>query len=117
MLCHAQYLAIHFQGQCHNFDSNLGEKSIFKEYGHVTYHFKGNEMINNIQATSSPLHAPSTPGVGQKVKTVLMKIVMLYIKIKEMVRTTAYRQYVCPYTHSRLIGWDQKFKTAFFLKK
>ena len=73
-------------------------------------------MINNIQATSSSLHAPSTPGAGQKVKTILMKIVMLIIKIKEMIRTTAYRQCVCPYTHSRSIGWDQKFKTAFFLK-
>ena len=32
------------QCQGHNFDSSFGEKSLFSEYGYITYQIKGNEM-------------------------------------------------------------------------
>ena len=66
MLCHAQNLATNPQDQGHNFDSNLGEKSTFSEYGHVAYQNKGNDGYNNMQANILLLLTTLTPGLGSK---------------------------------------------------
>ena len=68
IVCHAQHLATNSQGQVPNF----GEKSTLSEYGHVEYQIKGNEMYDNTQANILPLHTPSTPGLGQKIKTLFL---------------------------------------------
>ena len=39
------------------------------EYGHVTYHIKGDEGHANKHANVSPLHTPLVPGVGSKGQT------------------------------------------------
>ena len=47
-----------------------GQNSTFSEHGHVAYQVKGNDKCSNMQAHILSLHAPSTPGVGSKVKTI-----------------------------------------------
>ena len=49
-----------------------GDKSsnqFFSESSRVPYRIKGNKTYDNMQANILPLHTPSTPGWGLKVKT------------------------------------------------
>ena len=47
-----------------------GQKLNFSEHGHVAYQINGNDKCSSMQAHAVSLHAPSTPGVKSKVKTI-----------------------------------------------
>ena len=42
------------------------KKTLFSEYGHVAYQFKGNEAYNDMLVNTLTIHALSTPGVRSK---------------------------------------------------
>ena len=55
---------------------------LFSEHGHVLYRIKRNDECSNMQANTLSLHTHATPGMGSKVKTFFMKVVMLHVKLK-----------------------------------
>ena len=59
---------------------------------------KGNEMYDDLQANSLPLHTPITPGTGSKLFFESGHVA--YIKLKGIKCTTC-KQIYCPYTHTR----------------
>ena len=58
--------------------------NFFSTHGCVAYQSKGNGECSNIQAHILSSHVLSTPGVGSKVKTFFLKLVMLHIKLIRM---------------------------------
>ena len=69
-------------------EGSKGQYSIFSEYSHVAFKIEGNYKCNNMQAHILSLHAPSIPGVGSKVKSFFLKVVMLHIKLIGMEQRT-----------------------------
>ena len=57
-----------------------------------------------MQAHSLSLHTPSNPGVGQKVKHFLLKVLMLHIKLKRMENGAPCKHISCPYIQPRPLG-------------
>ena len=92
---------------------------VFTENGHVAYQIKGNFTSNNMKKNNNSLslNIPSKARVRSNCHNRLfLKMGMLHIKLKGMVRTTIYMQTFCPYSQTRLLGWNQKGKNIFFVR-
>ena len=65
-----------------------------------------------MQAHSLSLHTPSNPGMGQKVKLFLLKVLMLHIKLKGMENRAPCKHITCPYVS--LGPWGEVKRSKYF---
>ena len=62
-----------------------------------------------MQAHILSLHTPFGPRVGSKGRNIfLLKVVMLYIRLKGMELRVSRKHIFCPYTHSQPVGWVKR---------
>ena len=79
---------------------------LFLKSCNVAYQINGNDAENTMQANILPFYIPTTPGLGQKVKIVVVFLkAMLHIKLKgEMLRTLYIKMFDLMHI-PELLGW------------
>ena len=74
----------------------LSKFNFLSEHGPFVYQMKGNDECSNMQSDILSLHAPSTPGVGVRVRTCFfLKVFILHIKLIGMEHKASRKHIVC----------------------